>query len=165
VAILGTSASAGELHAKERWDAIERGMKGEREELTKQCGKGIPDSIDKNSFKDEIYNGVGPQACSVMIKAIHSICNPAYPERAKAIHKRIKKIECKYGGPLSGKVKKAMKDSNDMYSVPGSEQQLKITKSGVFEWTMHYDKDTEWLVFTRGDNLLQDIGNFLDKQL
>jgi hypothetical protein len=30
---------------------------------------------------------------------------------------------------------------------------------------MHYDKDTEWLVFTRGDNLLQDIGNFLDKQL
>jgi hypothetical protein len=163
--LVSSTTSAGELKDAERWKKIDGGIAAEAKEVTGNCGKPIPYSIDRKSFGKDIFRNVGPDACSVMVKAVASRCHPSYPDRNAAVLKRIKKMVCKYGGPMKASVKKEMKESAKPYDVPGSEQALRITKSGTLEWSMHYEADTEYIWFSRGESLLQDITQFLDKEL
>lgn len=160
-------APAGELKDKQFWDGVDRVMKTEGDELKKKCGKDIPISIDKKSFQNAIFPSIGPKACSVMLTAVAGKCDSSNPDRNKVVLKQIKKLSCKYGGPLKDSVKKAMKEAEatgSKFDVKGSEQQLSLKKD-TFQWVLHYDKDTEYLVFTRGDDLYGDLFRFLDDKL
>jgi len=154
--VVSSVALAGDAKKKDRWERIEMNNAEEHKQVTRLCGKEIPDTIDHASFGDDIYRVVGPEQCYHMLEALRIECGlkDSYKESAVA---KIKKMVCRYGGPLTAKQKET--------AISQRKQDLKILKDGTFEWIQHYDADTEFKEFTIGDSLTTDIMKFLDKEL
>jgi len=165
--LLATSpALASDKAVKERWSVIEQKFVEQRNRLKTNCGGNVPDFIDRRSFGTDLDRPVGPLACYRLVEAVANICtgkeDPAFN---KSVLKRIKKISCRYGGPLPKEVKEQMKTAAKPYEVPGSQLEVSLSKKGVFQWVQHYDPDTEYLVFSRGDHFSEELNAFLKKEL
>ena len=164
--LAASSVLASDKEVKERWSVIEQKFVEQRNRLKTNCGGKVPDFIDRKSFGTDIERSVGPLACYRLVEAVANICtgkeDPAFN---KSVLKRIKKISCRYGGPLPKDVKEQMKTAAKPYEVPGSQLEVSLSKKGVLEWVQHYDADTDYLVFSRGDHFSEELSAFLKKEL
>ena len=92
-----TTAAEESLGEKKIWREQEKYLAGEGTDMKDKCGKDIPASFDKPTYKDQLelnYSVYG--YCAELYSALRTIC--ADPDGKAAVQKKINKLECAFGG-------------------------------------------------------------------
>jgi hypothetical protein len=85
------------LGEKKIWREQEQYLAGEGTDMKDRCGKDIPASFDKPSYKGQLEGGYSVYGyCSELYSALRTIC--ADPDGKAAVNEKIKKLECAFGG-------------------------------------------------------------------
>lgn len=111
-----TPVSAQEsLGEKKIWREQEDYLAGEGKDMKERCGKDIPGSFDKASYKGQLEGSYSVYGyCAELYSALRSICSD--PDGKTAVQAKVNKITCAYGGKdkrvlsLSGGTLKMMID-------------------------------------------------------
>ena len=85
------------LGEKKIWKEQEKYLAGEGTDMKDKCGKDIPASFDKPSYKDQLEGNYSVYGyCAELYSALRSICGDA--DGKGAVQKKINKLECAFGG-------------------------------------------------------------------
>jgi hypothetical protein len=111
VIVMGCSVMPGlaqeSLGEKQKWREQEALLAKESEQAKSACGKEIPGSFDKPSFKDQLETNNSLYGfCAEAYSGLRNIC--ADPDGKAAVTAKISKLECTFGG----KGKRALSLSN-----------------------------------------------------
>ena len=95
------------LGEKKIWREQEQYLAGEGTDMKTVCGKDIPASFDKPSYKDQLEGNYSVYGyCGELYSALRTIC--ADSDGKAAVQEKIKKLECAFGG--KGKRALSLKD-------------------------------------------------------
>ena len=85
------------LGEKKIWREQEQYLAGEGTDMKTVCGKDIPASFDKPSYKDQLEGSYSVYGyCGELYSALRTIC--ADPDGKAAVQEKISKLECAFGG-------------------------------------------------------------------
>ncbi len=85
------------LGEKKIWREQEQYLAGEGTDMKTVCGKDLPASFDKPSYKGQLEGSHSVYGyCGELYSALRTIC--ADPDGKAAVQEKIKKLECAFGG-------------------------------------------------------------------
>ncbi len=85
------------LGEKKIWREQEEYLKGEGADMKDVCGKDIPGSFDKPTWKGQLETSNSVYGyCASLYSTLRGLCG--YPDGKEAVQKKINKIECAFGG-------------------------------------------------------------------
>ncbi len=85
------------LGEKKIWREQEKYLADEGTDMKAKCGKDIPASFDKPTYKDQIEAGYSVYGyCAELYSALRAMCGD--PDGKEAVQKKINKLECAFGG-------------------------------------------------------------------
>jgi hypothetical protein len=100
IAMSGVITSAGaqeSLGEKKIWKEHEQYLAGEGTDMKAVCGKDIPASFDKPSYKGQLEGSYSVYGyCAELYSALRNICADA--DGKAAVQEKISKLECAFGG-------------------------------------------------------------------
>ena len=94
---IGSAVAQESLGEKKIWREQETYLAGEGADMKERCGKDIPASFDKPSYKGQLEGNYSVYGyCGELYSALRSIC--ADPDGKAAVNEKINKLECAFGG-------------------------------------------------------------------
>lgn len=92
-----TAAAQESLGEKKIWREQEQYLAGEGTDMKTVCGKDIPASFDKPSYKGQLEGSYSVYGyCGELFSALRTICADA--DGKAAVQEKISKLECAFGG-------------------------------------------------------------------
>jgi hypothetical protein len=92
-----TAAAQESLGEKKIWREQEQYLAGEGTDMKTVCGKDIPASFDKPSYKGQLEGSYSVYGyCGELYSALRTICADA--DGKAAVQEKISKLECAFGG-------------------------------------------------------------------